>query len=278
MPFVRATSTDSTDLFYQDCNPSGGHTVVLIHGWPMSWRMWEPQIGPLVEEGYRVVAYDRRGFGMSGFPWDGYDYDTFASDLNDVLTQLDLRNVTLVGFSMGGGEVARYFGNHGGERAAKAVLLAAVTPFLLKTDDNPNGVPGDVFDGMKQGLREDRIAFLHEFSENFFNWGMLNHPFSDQQLNYLRSVAAMAQPNATIKCVDAFGTTDFRDDLRKMTDVPTMIVHGDADNIVPIDVSGRVAAQMLPHARFEVIDGAPHGLNATHTSRVNELLLDFLRH
>ena len=276
MPKITTSTTPGAELFYQDCGNASDPVVVLIHGWPLSWRMWEPQIEPLVAAGYRVIAYDRRGFGSSAFPWTGYDYDTFAGDLKDLMDELDLQDATLVGFSMGGGEVARYIGTYGTDRVAKAALVSAVTPFMLKTDDNPDGVPQKVFDDMKAGIKEDRIGFMDSFGEKFVGWGLLDHPISKAQLAYNKSIAAMAQPHATLVCVDAFGKTDFRDDVRKMT-VPTLVVHGTGDDIVPADVGGKAAAELLPDGRLELIDGAPHGLNMTHTERFNELLMDFLK-
>ena len=277
MPNVKTSSAQpTTELFYQDCNPSGtAGTVVLIHGWPLSWRMWEPQIGPLTEAGYRVVAYDRRGFGSSGFPWGGYDYDTFAADLKDVLDELDLRDVTLVGFSMGGGEVARYVGRYGTDRVRSVVFMSSVAPFMLKTDDNPDGVPQKVFDDMKQGIREDRPKFLEGFRKQFVNWGVVSHPVSEAMLDYSHAVALMAQPKATLDCIDAFGTTDFRPDMAEIT-VPTMFVHGDADEIVPLKVSARQGHEMVAGSRLEIVEGGPHGLNMTHPDEANRLLLDFL--
>ena len=271
-----SSSTPQTELFYQDCNPSGtAGTVVLIHGWPLSWRMWEPQIFRLTEAGYRVVAYDRRGFGSSGFPWDGYDYDTFAADLKDLLTDLDLRDVTLVGFSMGGGEVARYFGRYGSERVGKAVFVSSVAPYMLQTDDNPDGVPAEKLDEMKQNVKEDRAHFLDGFSKQFVNWGVVSHPISDELRDYAQLIARMAQPKATYDCIDAFGRTDFRPDMSRI-DVPTLFVHGDDDQVVPIDVSARQGHKMVAGSEIEEISGAPHGLNLTHTDRFNEILLGFL--
>ncbi len=277
MPHITASSSaPQAELFYQDCNPSGtAGTVVLIHGWPLSWRMWEPQIGPLTEAGYRVVAYDRRGFGSSAFPWGGYDYDTLAADLKDLLTEVDLRDVTLVGFSMGGGEVARYFGRYGAERVGKAVFVSSVAPFMLKTDDNPDGVSQSTFDEMKRGVEGDRPQFLDGFTKQFLNWGLVSHPVSEEMRQYSLRDAERAQPKATLDCIDAFGTTDFRPDMPKIT-VPTMFVHGDADQIVPLEVSAERGHQMVGGSRLEVIEGAPHGLNLTHADRFNELLLDFL--
>ena len=276
MPSLQTSAAPATELFYQDCNAGGDKPIVLIHGWPLSWRMWEPQVGPLVEAGHRVVAYDRRGFGASGFPWGGYDYDTFADDLQALLTELDLRDAALVGFSMGGGEVARYVGRHGTDRLRAVVFMSSVAPFMLQTDDNPDGVPQRVFDEMKRGVRQDRPAFLQGFGKQFVNWDQSDgDPISEAMLDYLGGVARMAQPKATLDCIDAFGTTDFRPDMPTI-DVPTLFVHGDADEIVPLKVSAEQGHAMVDGSRLEVIEGAPHGLNLTHAERATELLLDFL--
>jgi non-heme chloroperoxidase len=274
MPYVTATATPATELYFQDVGQ--GPVVVLIHGWPLSHRMWEGQVNALTAAGYRCVAYDRRGFGLSGRPTGGYDYDTFASDLNDVLTALDLHDVTLAGFSMGGGEVARYLGRYGSDRVRKAVLIGAVPPFLLKTADNPDGVDGKVFDDMLAAVKSDRIGFFTDFFQNFFNWTPGSGKPSDDYVAYAKSIAWPASPLGTQQCIVAFGTTDFRADLATMT-VPTLVIHGDSDRIVPIEVSGRRSAEMISGARLEVIAGAPHGLNATHGDALNALMLDFLK-
>ena len=274
MSYVNVEAEPATELFYVDVGE--GQPVVLIHGWPLSHRMWESQINALVDAGFRCIAYDRRGFGDSGKPSGGYDYDTFASDLHDLLLALDLDNVVLVGFSMGGGEVARYIGTYGTERIAKAALLGAVTPFLLKTDDNPDGAPQDVFDGMIAGVKRDRLAFLDTFFPNFYNSDANYAGVSADLIPYSKSIAWTALPLATRECITAFGTTDFRDDCRSIN-VPTLIVHGDADRIVPIDGSARKSAALVQGSRLEVLVGAPHGFAATHASELNAILLDFLR-
>ncbi|HTV03089.1 MAG TPA: alpha/beta hydrolase [Luteitalea sp.] len=274
MPYITATATPATELYYQDLGQ--GPVVVLIHGWPLSHKMWEGQINALTAAGYRCVAYDRRGFGQSGRPTGGYDYDTFASDLHDVLVALDLRDVTLAGFSMGGGEVARYFGKYGNDRVSKAMLLGAVPPFLLKTADNPEGVDGKIFDDMLAGVKKDRIAFFEDFFKNFFNWKPGSGTPSDDYVAYTKSIAWPASPLATQQCIVAFGTTDFRADLAKIT-VPTLIVHGDKDQIVPFEVSGKRSAEMIRGAKLEVVKGAPHGFGATHGDELNALMLAFLK-
>jgi non-heme chloroperoxidase len=274
MPFVKATAAPDTMIHYVDAG--AGQPVVLIHGWPLSHRMWESQIVALVDAGYRCIAYDRRGFGESGKPPAGYDYDTFASDLNDLMVQLDLRDAVLAGFSMGGGEVARYIGRYGTGRVAKAMLLGAVPPFLLKTADNPDGADGSLFDGMIAGVKADRIGFLDGFFPNFYNWDAPHEGVTNDLIPFSKSIAWIASPIATAGCITAFGTTDFRDDLKQF-DVPTLVVHGDADRIVPIDISGKKAAASIEGSRLEIIAGAPHGFAATHASRLNALMLDFLK-
>ena len=273
MPRIQTTSSPQTELHYLDLGQ--GQPLVLIHGWPLSHRMWESQITALTDAGYRCIAYDRRGFGESGRPAGGYDYDTFAADLNDLMTQLDLRDVVLAGFSMGGGEVARYLGHYGSKRVAKAMLLGAVPPFLLKTGDNPDGVDQSLFDGMLEGVRKDRIGFLEQFFPNFYNYTP-GAGLSADLLAFSKWMAWAASPLATAQCITAFGTTDFREDLKKI-DVPTLIVHGDADRIVPLDISAKRSHEMIQGSRLDVIAGAPHGFAATHPQQLNELMLDFLR-
>lgn len=275
MPRFSATTTPGTHIHYED---SGGHArpIVLIHGWPLSHRMWEGQVNALTAAGYRTVAYDRRGFGESDRPNDGYDYDTFAADLYDLIRTLALKDAVLVGFSMGGGEVARYLGTHGDDsRVAGAVLVGAVPPLLLKTADNPDGIDGAVFDEMIAGLRADRIGFLSQFMTHFYNLDAEGRDLGADALAYAKSIAWMASPLATQQCVTAFGTTDFRADLSRIT-VPTLVVHGDADRIVPLEISGRKTAALVAGSRLEVVAGAPHGLTATHGNALNRVLLEFL--
>lgn len=272
MPFVE--TRDGTNLFYKDWG--SGPPVVFIHGWPVNADMWEYQMPYLASQGLRTVAYDRRGFGRSDQPWSGYDYDTFADDLSSLLDHLGLQQVTLVGFSMGGGEIARHLSRHGTGRVAKAVLVAAVTPFLLKTPDNESGAPVSVFDGMVEGLNKDRPNFLAGFGKSFFGVSALSHAVSSETLQWQHNLAMMASPKATIDCVRAFSETDFRRDMEAFN-VPTLIIHGDADQTVPIAASGEVTARMIPGARHEVYAGAPHGLFVTHKDRLNTDLLEFIR-
>ena len=272
MPYLKTTAAPSTELHYVDLG--SGQPVVLIHGWPLSLRMWESQIAALTDAGYRCIAYDRRGFGDSGKPTGGYDYDSFASDLNDLMTQLDVRDAVLVGFSMGGGEVARYIGRYGTQRVAKAALLGSVTPFLLKTADNPGALDRGVFDGMIEGAKKDRVAFLEAFFPNFYNYEP-NKGMSADLIPFSKWVAWNASALGTVQCIAAFGTTDFRADLKKIT-VPTLVADGDADRIVPFEISGKLAHELVNGSRLEVLAGAPHGFAATHGQRLSELLLDFL--
>ena len=272
MPRVRTTASPSTELHYADLG--SGQPVVLIHGWPLSHRMWESQITALCDGGYRCIAYDRRGFGESGKPSGGYDYDSFASDLNDLMTQLDVHDAALVGFSMGGGEVARYIGRYGTGRVAKAALLSSVTPFLLKTAGNPNGVDGAVFDGMIEAAKADRVQFLEQFLPNYYNYEP-GTGLSADLLPFSKWLAWSASALGTVECIRAFGTTDFRADLDKMT-LPTLVAHGDSDRIVPFEISSKLAHERIKGSRLEMIKGAPHGLAATHGQQLSELLLDFL--
>lgn len=252
-----------------------GSPVVLIHGWPLSGRSWENQVPALVAAGHRVITYDRRGFGESSQPWTGYDYDTFAADLDKILTTLGLEAVTLVGFSMGGGEVARYIATFGTARIAKAVFAAAVPPFLLKTTDNPDGALDEAaVQGFLDGVTNDRMAFLDTFTTGFFSAGG-ELKVSEAQRQYAIDIAAFASPKGTADCITAFGTTDFRTDLAKVS-VPTLIIHGDSDAIVPFEASGKRTAQTIEGAELHVIAGGPHGMNASHAQEFNDVLLAFL--
>jgi len=275
MPYVAVGRENSGDveLYYED--HGSGRPVVLIHGWPLSGRSWEKQTAALLEAGYRVVTYDRRGFGESSKPTFGYEYDTLAADLHALLTDLDLRDATLVGFSMGGGEVARYVANHGTERVGKAAFVAAIPPFLLKTADNPEGVHGPVFDGIQKGLAADRPAFLAGFLQNFYNVDVLGGKrVSDELIRLSWNIASGASPAGTLACVSAW-LTDFRKDLAKF-DLPTLVVHGDSDRIVPLEVSGRRTHAAVQRSKLVVLKDAPHGLNWTHAEELNRALIEFL--
>ncbi len=251
-----------------------GKPVVLIHGWPSMAQMWEYQLEALAGAGYRVIAYDRRGFGRSSVPYQAYDYDHLAADLHAVMEGLDLKDAILVGFSMGGGEVVRYLSRYGSARVHKAVLIGAVTPFLHETPDNPNSAPTEFFEGMFQSLRNDRADFLAGFGKNFFGVEPGTKVPGEVYLNYFHTLSMMSSGHATIACAKAFAYTDFRKDLPAVT-VPTLIIHGDADKIVPIEISGNRTAKALPHAQYIVYPGAPHGLFFTHRERLNADLLAF---
>lgn len=271
MPFVK--TRDDVAIHYNDWG--AGKPVVLIHGWPLSGAMWEYQAMFLAAQGFRVIAYDRRGFGESGKPYSGYDYDTLADDLAALMEGLDLQGAALVGFSMGGGEVARYLARHGSSRVAKAVLVSAVTPYLLKAPGHEEGVPREVFDKIVAGLLEDRPSFLATFGRQFFGAGMLNFTVTNEIQQWALGLAMQASPKATVDCVRAFSETDFRGDMRAFT-VPTLVIHGDADQTVPIDVSGRVAARLIQGAKLVEYGGAAHGLFFTEKDRLNADLLAFL--
>jgi len=272
MPFL--DTPDGTRLYYKDWGT--GRPVVFIHGWPLDADMWEYQMPTVTEAGFRTVAYDRRGFGRSDQPWGGYDYDTFADDLKAVLDHLDLQDVALVGFSMGGGEIARYLSRHGGARVSRVALVSAVTPMLLKTPDHPDGVDAGVFEGMIDGLETDRPHFLANFSKTFFGVGVFSAPSSTELMRWTGDLAMRASPKATMACVRAFSETDFRPDMAHVR-VPTLIIHGDDDQTVPIDVSGRAAAAAIPGSTFTVYEGGSHALPFTHAERLTTDLLTFLK-
>ena len=276
MAFITVGTENSTEieLYYED--HGSGQPVVLIHGYPLDGSSWEKQTAALLAAGYRVITYDRRGFGKSSKPTEGYDYDTFAADLNTLLTTLDLNDVVLVGFSMGTGEVGRYLGSYGSARVARAAFLGSLEPYLLKTDDNPNGVPQEVFDGLLEAVTADRYAFFTEFFKNFYNSDtFLGTPrLSQEVMNAGWNLATGAGATASVAAQPTW-LTDFRQDIPKI-DVPALIVHGTADNILPIDSTGRLFAKALPDAQYVEIEGAPHGLLWTHAAEVNEALLGFL--
>jgi non-heme chloroperoxidase len=261
------------ELAYEDHGK--GQPVVLIHGWPLSRASWEKQVPVLLAAGHRVVTYDRRGFGGSSQPATGYDYDTFAADLDQLLTRLDLEDVILVGFSMGGGEVARYLGKFGSKRVARAAFLGAVTPYLRKAPDNAAGVDGSVFDGIQQALRADRPGFLAKFFADFYNVDTLGGTrMSDEAVRASWNVAVAASPLGTVECVPTWGT-DFRADLARI-DVPVLVLHGDADRIVPLAASGSRMAEFVPGSRLVTLPGAPHGFTWTHAEETNRELLAFV--
>jgi non-heme chloroperoxidase len=275
MPYINVGQENSgnIDLYYEDHGT--GKPVVLVHGWPLSGRSWEKQVPALLNAGYRVITYDRRGFGDSSKPTSGYDYDTFAQDLQKLVTKLDLREFALVGFSMGGGEVARYLGTYGTERASKAVFISSIPPFLLKTSDNPDGVEGAVFEGIKKAIVADRPAFLSQFLSNFYNVDTLGGKLiSDQAVQLSWNIAAGASPKGTLDCVSAW-LTDFRNDLKRI-DIPTLVIHGDADRILPVSATGKRTPEFVKGSKLVVVEGGPHGMTWTHAEKINHELLGFL--
>jgi non-heme chloroperoxidase len=271
---VPTIASNSINLHVEDTG-GDGRPVVLIHGWPLSGASWSEQVPALTDAGYRVITYDRRGFGESDKPESGYDYDTFAADLAGVLDSLDVQDATLVGFSMGGGEVARYVGRHGEDRLHSIVFAGAVPPYLLKGDDNPDGGLGDEdVDGMKQGAKDDRAGFLEEFSKNFFTAGDELKVTEEQRQEWL-DLASAAREEALVGCIEAFGRTDFRNDLERVT-VPALVIHGDSDAIVPFEVSGKRTHEAIDGSSLVVVEGAPHGFNVSHADQFNAALLEFL--
>src|SRR6266487_2264534 len=270
---VGKENSASIDLYYEDLG--SGSPVVLIHGWPLSGASWEKQTAALLAAGHRVIAYDRRGFGRSSKPGAGYNYDTFAADLNTVLTTLDLTGVALVGFSMGTGEVTRYLGKYGSKRVRKAVLIGTLGPYLVKAADNPEGVDGKVFEGIKAAIRADRPAFLMEFLRNFYNYDVTGGKLvSERVVEDNWNVAAGASAIGTLKCVDSW-VEDFRKDIPK-NNVPTLILHGDADRILPPDATSRRQAKMIKNVKFVELPGGPHNVPWTHAEQVNAELVNFL--
>lgn len=272
MPTI--TTRDGTEIYVKDWG--SGRPVILIHGWPLSADSWDPQMIALADAGFRAIAYDRRGFGRSAQPWSGYDYETLADDLADVMkaTGSD-RDATIIGFSMGGGEVARYMSRHEGRGVIGAGLVSSVVPYMLQTPDNPDGVPQSTFDQMTAGMKEDRPAFFRDFFKSFFGVGTLTSPVSEARLDWAWRLAMQAGLKPTLACAQSFATTDFRPDLPAFR-VPTLVIHGTGDETVPIDTSGRAAAKGIADAQLVEYDGAPHGLFATEGDRLTKDLLTFL--
>ncbi|MDX6345889.1 MAG: non-heme chloroperoxidase [Streptomyces sp.] len=276
MPFVTVgqENTGAIEIYYED--HGSGLPVVLIHGYPLNGHSWEKQERVLLEEGYRVITYDRRGFGRSSQPVIGYDYDTFAADLNTLLDHLDVPEVVLVGFSMGTGEVTRYLGTYGSARVSKAVLMGAIPPFLLKTDDNPEGVDKSVFEGIKAAVVADRPAYFKDFLDNFYNVDTLGGTrISDQAWNNSFNAAVAASAHAAYACVDTW-LTDFRADVPKI-DIPTLLLHGNADRILPIEATANRLPALVKDLTFVTVDGGPHNIAWTHPDVVNPALIDFLK-
>ncbi len=261
------------EIHYED--HGAGQPVVLIHGYPLNGNSWERQERELLTSGFRVISYDRRGFGRSSQPTVGYDYDTFAADLHALLEHLDLNDVVLVGFSMGSGEVTRYLGTYGSARVRKAALLGAIPPFLLKTDDNPEGVDGEVFEQIKAAIAKDRYAWFKDFFDNFYNTDkLMPERISEQAWQASFNVAAGASPFASYACVDTW-LTDFREDLPKI-DVPVLVVHGTDDRILPFDATAARLPDLIDDVRLVAVDGGPHNIAWTHPDEVNEALLEFI--
>ena len=267
------TTKDDCRLYVKDWGT--GRPVVMTHGWPLSADSFDDLSMAIADAGMRAISYDRRGFGRSDQPWSGYDYDTLADDLAEVIEQTMAQDATLIGFSMGGGEVARYLSRHGREKVKQAVLIASVVPFMLKTNNNPEGVDPSVFSEMGRAIENDRAQFWSGFFNDFFGVGLISSPVSAEVIDWARSVAMQASLKATLACATAFATTDFRGDLSSF-DMPTLIIHGTADKTVPIDTAGRKAARGIPHAKLIEYDGAPHGLFASHKKRLNADILRFL--
>jgi non-heme chloroperoxidase len=275
MPYlvVGKESTGNIELYYED--HGSGKPVVLIHGYPLSGASWEKQVPPLLNAGYRVITYDRRGFGKSSQPTEGYNYDTFSEDLHKLITELKLRDFTLVGFSMGGGEIARYFGKYGSKGVSKAVIIGGVPPFLLKTADNPEGLDASVFEDIQKAVTADRYAFFTEFFKNFYNTDLLlGKRISEEVVRASWNIAAGASATASLACVPTWHE-DFRQDLARV-DVPTLVFHGDNDRIVPFAAAGQRTAKLVKGARLHVVKGGPHCITWTHAEEVNSKLLSFL--
>lgn len=273
MPYITKNDNQNVELYYEDFG--SGQPLILIHGWPLSGKSWEMQIPVLLDLGYRVITYDRRGFGKSSPTADGYDYDSLAKDLHELISQLELKNVILFGFSMGGGEVVRYLTNYGSENVDKVALISSIIPLVKQKEDNPDGVPQEKLDTIMESLKTDRVTFLESFHKDFYSYGLLSQSVSQKQLDYDWSIASCASPIATIKCAESWANTDFRPELVNVK-VRTLIVHGDNDKVVPIETAGKQAAQGIANNEFMIIEGAPHGLNVTHADELNTIITGFL--
>lgn len=274
MPYTNENAENKVQIYYEDYG--AGQPVILIHGWPLSNEMWEYQVPAIVSAGYRCITYDRRGFGKSCKPYDSYDYSIMADDLHQLISELGITNVILVGFSMGGGEVARYAAKYGTANIAKAVLISSIVPYLLKTGNHPEGVDSEVFDDMIKNLQNDRPGFLKEFGKMFFGVGLLNSPVSDGMLQWTHSLAMPASPKATIDCVRTFSETDLRQDAAALT-MPVLIIHGDHDKVVPAEATSNLAEELIPNSEYVIYQGAPHGLFITHKEKLNDDLIAFFR-
>lgn len=272
MPIL--TTRDGTEIYYKDWG--SGQPILFSHGWPLDADMWDAQMLFLASRGYRTIAFDRRGFGRSSQPWTGYDYDTFADDIHQLIEKLDLNDVLLAGFSMGGGDVTRYLARHGSKRVAKLALISAVTPIFGKAADHPQGVDLSVFAGIRDGLTADRAQFLDDFSTVFYGTNRPGAKVSQGVFKQTLFIALQASIKATLDCVTAFSETDFRPDMARI-DVPTLVIHGDDDQVVPFETTGKLAAKLIAGSTLKVYPGAPHATCVTHADRVNEDLLAFLK-
>lgn len=268
-----STTNNAVNIFYQEYGE--GKPVIFIHGWPLNHEMWEYQLAELPKHNLRCIAYDRRGFGKSDRPWESYDYHTLADDLHELITQLNLSEVTLVGFSMGGGEIASYIGKYGNDKIEKVAFVSSVTPYRLKTEYNPDGTDKQKFDDTIHKIEEDRPAFLIEFGKIFYGVEEKKQAVSQAMLDWNQHLCLMSSAKATVDCVRSFSETDFREDLKKIT-VPVLIIHGDADKTVPIEASGDKTAAMLPGAKYIVYKNAPHGLFITEKEKLNADLINFI--
>jgi non-heme chloroperoxidase len=274
MPYLNCKSNnESIKIFYEDLGE--GNPIVFIHGWPLTNAMWEYQVTPMREAGFRCITYDRRGFGQSEQSLNNYDYDTLAEDLKCLLDELNLQDVTLVGFSMGGGEVVRYCSKYNCERIKKVILVSSVVPYMLQTEDNPDGVPLEEFQEFDNNIRQDRPSFLQNFGKHFYGANFISHPVSQGILDWTFSLASTASQKATLACMQSFAQTDFRNELTSIK-VPTLIIHGDADKTVPIKATSERAASLIPGAIYKVYDGAPHGLFITDKERLTNDLASFI--
>ncbi|KQQ37688.1 arylesterase [Rhizobium sp. Leaf306] len=270
------TTRDGTQLYVKDWGPKTGRPVIMMHGWPLTSDTWDDFAVVAADAGFRAISYDRRGFGRSEQPWDGYEYDTLADDLADVIEATGAQDAALFGFSMGGGEVARYMSRHGGKGVSKAALIASVVPYMAQTPDNPDGVPQSVFDEMTAGMKEDRAHFFHGFLKSFYGVGVFTGSVSEAVLDWSFQQTMMAGLRPTLACAKAFSSTDFRPDLPSFK-VPTLIIHGTGDQTVPIETSGRAAAAAIPGATLIEYEGAPHGLFASNKQQLTDDLMAFLR-
>ncbi|WP_213523454.1 alpha/beta hydrolase [Nonlabens sp.] len=268
-----AQKDTNVSIYYED--QGSGQPIVLVHGWPLSGSMWEYQVPVLVEAGYRVITYDRRGFGRSSRPYSGYDYTSMTEDLHDLIEKLDITDIILVGFSMGGGELARYAATYGTSKISKLIFISSIAPYLLKTDDNPDGAPEVVFHEMEENIKKDRAGFLKTFGEGFVNYEDNKDLISQGQLDYNFQIAIDASPKGTLECINSFGRTDLRGDLEGI-EIPTLFIHGDADHIVPLAPSSQQGHQLVKDSQLKIIKGGPHGLYLTHKKELNTLLLDFI--